>query len=377
MGTLKSQNNNMRVSFFSVAVLSVLSHLSAPSQAIQLDSKTEIDCEIDSFTSSDVPAIAPAPAVAKVSAETEAEAGAVIDAITDSYNEALAGLNINSDAPAETDAPTVVDSDSEADADADADVEVEAAVGAHVKAFADSDSDLDADVDLDLGADLAAGLDAGLSAGAEVDSELKAAGDTEVVAGMEVRHQMADGKPSEGIPVEVTSPSPSHKAVVATNFVPKKPGDKPTKGDDSLTKALESQGVPPEVIKNESIPMREMHLIYNGIEKLKEETDELGNQILTVDAPYVPVTQCKSEKEGTTCAKIGSGAKAVKLQLEHGSAVKIEPKTPEPPPKEPEPQPPKPPGPVKQGPPPVSKKEKTVEKKAALEALMKARHDKK
>merc|ERR1712051_9602 len=347
MGTLKSQNNNMRVSFFSVAVLSVLSHLSAPSQAIQLDSKTEIDCEIDSFTSSDVPAIAPAPAVAKVSAETEAEAGAVIDAITDSYNEALAGLNINSDAPAETDAPTVVDSDSEADADADADVEakakadakadaeadadldadvdadieakaeakgeVEAAVGAHVKAFADSDSDLDADVDLDLGADLAAGLDAGLSAGAEVDSELKAAGDTEVVAGMEVRHQMADGKPSEGIPVEVTSPSPSHKAVVATNFVPKKPGDKPTKGDDSLTKALESQGVPPEVIKNESIPMREMHLIYNGIEKLKEETDELGNQILTVDAPYVPVTQCKSEKEGTTCAKIGSGAKAVKL----------------------------------------------------------------
>merc|ERR1712051_1086633 len=333
MGTLKSQNNNMRVSFFSVAVLSVLSHLSAPSQAIQLDSKTEIDCEIDSFTSSDVPAIAPAPAVAKVSAETEAEAGAVIDAITDSYNEALAGLNINSDAPAETDAPTVVDSDSEADADADveaeadadldADVEaeaeadakgeVEAAVGAHVKAFADSDSDLDADVDLDLGADLAAGLDAGLSAGAEVDSELKAAGDTEVVAGMEVRHQMADGKPSEGIPVEVTSPSPSHKAVVATNFVPKKPGDKPTKGDDSLTKALESQGVPPEVIKNESIPMREMLLIYNGIEKLKEETDELGNQILTVDAPYVPVTQCKSEKEGTTCAKIGSGAKAVKL----------------------------------------------------------------
>ena len=124
---------------------------------------------------------------------------------------------------------------------------------------------------------------------------------------------MADGKPSEGIPVEVTSPTPSHKAVVATNFVPKKPGDKPTKGDDSLTKALESQGVPPEVIKNESIPMREMHLIYNGIEKLKEETDELGNQILTVDAPYVPVTQCKSEKEGTTCAKIGSGAKAVKL----------------------------------------------------------------
>jgi len=59
--------------------------------------------------------------------------------------------------------------------------------------------------------------------------------------------------------------------------------------------------------------MREMHLIYNGIEKLKEETDELGNQIMTIDAPYVPVTQCKSEKEGTTCAKIGSGAKAVKL----------------------------------------------------------------
>ena len=123
--------------------------------------------------------------------------------------------------------------------------------------------------------------------------------------------------------------------------------------------------------------MREMHLIYNGIEKLKEETDELGNQIMTIDAPYVPVTQCKSEKEGTTCAKIGSGAKAVKLQLEHGAAVKIEPKTPEPPPKEPEPQPPKPPGPVKQGPPPVSKKEKTADKKAALDALMKARHDKK
>ena len=73
-----------------------------------------------------------------------------------------------------------------------------------------------------------------------MDSELKAAGETEVVAGMEVRHMMADGKPSEGIPVEVTSQNPAQKSVIATGFVPKKPGEKPTKGDDSLTKALEA-----------------------------------------------------------------------------------------------------------------------------------------
>ena len=60
----------MRVSFFSVAVLSVLSQLSAPVQAIQLDTKAEIDCEIDTHTQSEVPAAAPA--TANVSAKAEA-----------------------------------------------------------------------------------------------------------------------------------------------------------------------------------------------------------------------------------------------------------------------------------------------------------------
>ena len=172
----------------------------------------------------------------------EGEAGAVIDAITDSYNEALAGLNLNSDAPTETDvvadSDSEVDGDSGADAEADAEGEVEAAVDAHVSALAraDSDSDLNVDADVDLGTD--AHVD--LNSGVELDSELKAAGDTEVVAGMEVRHQMADGKPSEGIPVEVTSPNPAHKQVIVSNFVPRKPGEKPSESDHSLEKALEA-----------------------------------------------------------------------------------------------------------------------------------------